>query len=337
MRLRPAIRRHIRNSLVSSGVLRIAGRLRPPAAAILMYHAVSDDAEDYARFIGYDITHNSREFAQQMELLARHYHPVTIDDVRQFVSGAKPLPPKAVAVTFDDGYADNFEVAMPVLNRAGAAASFYVAVEPADTARPPWPARLRHAFFTTRKPQWQDPSGKAWPLIDGPSRQQAFLVAVGGCACLAGTSQDDELRTIEQQLEAEAFAPPKNVMMTWEQVRKLAAAGHVVGSHTLTHPNVAHVAAGELDRELRESKRKLEQVLGRPVTHFSYPAPGLTPHWSEQTIAATRQLGYQTAVTSSTGPVRRGDSPFCLHRVPAPRDFGEFRWYLDCTFLGRAM
>jgi peptidoglycan/xylan/chitin deacetylase (PgdA/CDA1 family) len=127
-------------------------------------------------------------------------------------------------------------------------------------------------------------------------------------------------------------------MMTWEQARQLVGQGHIVGSHTVSHPNLAHLEdEPELRFELEESKRRLGQELASPAIHFSYPCPILQPHWSARSTQICRELGYRTAVTTNSGPVRVGDDPLTLHRLPASKDVDELRWALDCTFLGRAM
>jgi peptidoglycan/xylan/chitin deacetylase (PgdA/CDA1 family) len=117
-------------------------------------------------------------------------------------------------------------------------------------------------------------------------------------------------------------------MMTWQQARRLWQEGHVVGSHGLTHPNMAHIADKDLNYELMESKRKMEDELAMPVVHLSYPAAALTVSWTEHTVAATVQAGYQTAVTTTQGLVSEGDNPLYLRRIGAPDDFDEFRWQL---------
>jgi peptidoglycan/xylan/chitin deacetylase (PgdA/CDA1 family) len=83
------------------------------------------------------------------------------------------------------------------------------------------------------------------------------------------------------------------------------------------------------------SKADLESVVGQPVVHFSYPTPFLfQPHFSQDTIAISRQLGYQTAVTCLRGAVRRSNSALALPRVAAPLDIQEFRWVLEANMLG---
>jgi len=111
-----------------------------------MYHSVMDDPLQAASTLG-GIVHSTKVFREQMELIARDYNTLTLADVLLFVQGEKEPPTRSVAITFDDGYADNFEVAMPVLDQTGVPAAFYVVVDCVENARLPWPARLRYAFY----------------------------------------------------------------------------------------------------------------------------------------------------------------------------------------------
>ena len=154
-----------------------------------------------------------------MEVLARNYSPVTVEGIHLFLAGKKTLPRKPVAVTFDDGYADNPEVAAPVLNRLGIPASFYLTVESVDTGRAPWFCHLRHAFTATRKRSWLDPTGRSWDLADGARREPALSAVSEHLTRLVGSAQQEALQAIERHLDVEPLAPKKQLMMTWEQAK----------------------------------------------------------------------------------------------------------------------
>jgi len=324
----------IKRCLIASGATRTAGIFASKKAVILMYHSVMDDPTRLALSLG-EIIHSTAVFRGQMELLARKYHPVSLDDVLLFVRGEKDLPARPVVLTFDDGYADNHDVAMPILNQTGVPATFYVTVNCVETGTLPWPSHLRHAFLTTRRSQWEEAGGTIWPLKQAAERQQAFQCASGHAARLAGQLQNEFVHSVEAQLEVVPPDKTEKLMMTWEQVRGLAANGHSVGSHTLTHPNMAHITDGEAATEMAQSKHQLEQALRAPIVHFSYPCPALSPHWKKSTLELSRKLGYLTAVTTDAGQVRRHDDPLSLHRTRPTKDVDGLHWNLECSFLGQ--
>jgi peptidoglycan/xylan/chitin deacetylase (PgdA/CDA1 family) len=330
-------KRWMKNGLLASGALRLAGRLRGPGVVILMYHSVLDHPEQNAHTIGVTNTHSTANFRWQMEHLARNYTPVNVSELLQFLEGRKPMPRRAVAVTFDDGYADSFEVAAPVLNSLGIRAAFYLTVDCIERGRPPWATRLRYAFSTTERDRWADDKQGRYPLGDASQRRAAYLAACGLCAPLTGKAQEEAVHAIERELDVEPFVAKDRLMMTWDQVRKLSKAGHTIGSHTMTHPNVAYLGDDDLDFELAESKRKLDVELGAPVVHFAYPGAALEPIWTDRTLAKCKEVGYSTAVTTTSGVVRGHDNPLCLRRLGARRENDGLVWDLQNTFLGRAM
>ena len=323
----------IKRGLMASSITRLVGRFNGKGVVILMYHSVMDEPGRESSTLG-GIIHSTAVFRRQMELIAREYMPVTLDDVLFFVRGEKELPPRAVVVTFDDGYADNHEVAVPILDRVGVPATFYIIADCVETAKLPWPSRLRYAFFTSKESWWKQDK-TIWSLGDLEKRDRAFLHACDLCATLAGETQEAFVRRIDGELNVEAVKPTKRLMMTWGQARDLVKKGYIVGSHTMTHPNMAYIAAADATRELKESKRKLEAALNSPTIHFSYPCPALSPHWNERTREISLDVGYQTAVTTNGGMVRRQDDPLSLRRIPPTKDVDGLRWNLECTFLRR--
>jgi len=334
--MRVARKTWMKRTIEATGVLRLAGHLRRRGVAILMYHSVMPEPERHSTTLG-EIIHSTELFRREMEEIARNNNPVSLDDVLLFVDGKKQLPARPVVVTFDDGYSDNPEFAAPILNEFGIPGVFYVTVGCLDTATPPWVARLRYAFHTTNRPCWSV-NGSRWALGSAADREQAFTAASERCARLTGKTQETFVSRIEHELDSGALPDQQRLMMSWDQARRLVSQGHIVGSHTMTHPNLAHVAdEADLRFELAQSKSRLEHELKAPAIHFSYPCPILQPHWSARSVQICRELGYRTAVTTNSGPVYSGDDPLTLRRVPASKDLDELRWALDCTFLGRAM
>lgn len=323
----------VKRSLVKTGAMRLASRFASPGVAIVMYHSVMDEPRAEANTLG-GVIHSTADFRGQMELVARHFSPVTIDDALQFVRGGKDLPARPVVITFDDGYADNYQVAAPVLKAVGVPATFYVTVECVEKQKLPWPARIRYSFLGTKKTAWTEPQGDSWPLNDLEERMRAFERALPYCGKLAGEEQEAFVQSVERELGA-GIPRSHQLMMTWDEVRGLVQEGHIVGSHTMTHPNMAHVKRDDLKREFAESKRALEKELRSPVVHFSYPCPVLQPHWAEHTVSESRQSGYETAVTTDGGLVRRNDNPLCLRRIRPTKDVDGLRWNLESVFLGR--
>lgn len=324
----------IKKTLIHTGAMRVASAFAAHGVAIIMYHSVMDDPCSARLTLG-NIVHSTEVFRRQMEVIARHFHAVSLDDVLSFLRGERSLPRRAVVVTFDDGYADNYQIAKAVLAPMGMPAVFYVTVDCIERQRLPWPSLLRYAFLTSKKDRWRENDGKVWFLSSVEHRIQAFARASERCGSLSGETLEVFVESVRHQLCTEPPQPVQRPMMTWEELRELERNGQVVGSHTMTHPNMAHVAEVEMRSELWEAKAKLEKELRTPIVHFSYPCPALQPHWSERTVNATRDIGYKTAVTTNGGLVRSHDDPLSLRRIRPTKTVDGFRWNLECAFLGR--
>ena len=323
-----------KRAILASGALRL---ISPGAtAAILMYHSVMPEPAAHSDSLG-GIIHSESEFRAQMELLARDYHPVSLNEVVDGLNSQKDLPSRSVVVTFDDGYTDNSEVAMPILNQLGIPAAFYVTVDCVEQCKLPWPSRLRFAFRKTKLRAWVDSRGAAWQLDDSDSRERAYLVSCDDCCQLSGKVQEDFVRSVEEQVQAAVPGDLSSLIMSYDQIRSLAQHGHIVGSHTMTHPNMAYIPEQDAKAELAESKQRLERELKVTIRHFSYPCPAMTPHWNEKTVAQSRSVGYDSAVTTNGGVTRCGDNPLSLKRIRPTKTAEGLRWNLECAFAGRAV
>jgi peptidoglycan/xylan/chitin deacetylase (PgdA/CDA1 family) len=328
-----------KKAMINSRALKFMNKVTTGHVAILKYHSIKDEPRLYDDSIDPGIIISTADFKEHMEIVSKQFNPVTINDVVLYALGEKKVPKRAVAVTFDDGYADNFTIAAPILEHFGIRAAFYVTVDSIGATLPPWFIRVRHAIWASRKQEWvAPPNEQIFKLENRSTRIASLHHACKQCANLVGPQQEEAVKAIEDALGVEPFVPKEPFMMTWDKIRKLDERGHIIGSHTLTHPNLAHVGEKELHWELSESKRIIENELDAPVDHFSYPNPALTPHLTKQTIAAVRKASYKTAVISAPGgPVSAGRSPSLLNRISVPSERHEFLWTLEWTLLGRHM
>jgi peptidoglycan/xylan/chitin deacetylase (PgdA/CDA1 family) len=318
---------------------RLLSKLVSRRIIILQYHSVRPEAETHYDVIGQGIIHPSKVFESQMQMVAGSCSPVMIDDVVDYINGLKDIPKRAVVITFDDGFKDNYDIAMPILERYGLRAVFYLTVEYMDGNKAPWFCRLKHAFQTTTLRDWRNPmTQQEWNLRDSQQRKEARWSSIVNCAQLAGIRQHESVCAIEQSLEVSPLSGSGRLMMDWKEVQLLHRRGHIIGSHTLTHPSLGSVSANDMYSELEGSKHILERHLGAPVCHFSYPDPVITlPRpWTDKAVLLTKGLGYRTAVTCIPGSVRRGDNPLLLRRVAAPIERDCFQWVMETGFAGRA-
>jgi len=306
-------------------------------AVILRYHSIKKNPEIHEKEIDLSIMHSEDEFQQHMEYLARHANVVTMDEIAQAFDSNKKLPSGSIAVTFDDGFKDNFEVARPIMNRFGIRSTIYVTTDYIKNGKTPWFVRLRYSFLNSENKEWTDNMENKTYLLDGADQaKKAFSKVCDYCCVLSDSEQEDYIRSIEKELCVPELSTD-NMVMTFEDLRVLQSDGHTIGSHTISHPNLAYLNDKEIRYEMEESKKILESELKTDVVHFSYPNPALQPNWSNATTDICSQLKFKTAVLSEPGVVRREDNPLLLKRMHVPGGLDEFIWDLKNTQLGRAV
>jgi len=276
---------------------------------MLRYHSIQDDQRRFEHTIP-GIMHSIKGFRTQMEYLSRNLTPISLDDMPQMLTGEKRIPRRACVVTFDDGYRDNLEVAAGILEKYGICGVFYVTTGPID-GKPPWFCRLRQAM-----------------------RHHSYHEFLEHSRAMAKSNHQEREMRLQSIGAGDQPVGDLDLMMNWEQVCQLQHRGHIVGSHSLTHPNLAQVDPAEAEREISNSRTKLEKETGMVIKHFSYPHPILKPCHNNLTAEMCRKAGYETATITSSGTVSAGDNPLTLRRLAVPQEFDEFRWTVEKTLTG---
>lgn len=304
------------------GLLRALGRLhdhRHTALTILAYHRVMPtDALSAYPFDPELISATPAQFESQMAYVRRYASPVSLDQIRAHLDGEANLPPRAVAVTFDDGFGDTYRYAFPILKRHAIPATVFVATGYVDSGEPFW---FELAAYLVHRVDPFDlevgaggvrlPSGPSLPERARSLRQlHKVLKRLPNAQRLSLLS--DWARRFAPQIAYGALDVGRP--MSWAQVREMAAAGIAFGSHSVTHPNLTQLADPDLDWELGESKRALEEKLQREVRTLAYPI-GNRDSFDARVIEATRRAGFTLGVSYLPGAnALPGLDRFELHR-----------------------
>ena len=307
------------------------------SAVILRYHSIKKCPEIHDNEIDLSIMHSEEEFHQHMEYLSQHANVVTMDEIAHSFDSNKKLPNGSIAVTFDDGFKDNFDVARPIMNHFGIRSTIYVTTDYIKYGKTPWFVRLRYSFLNSSIKEWVDTKENRTYLLDsGEQAKSAFSKVCDYCCVLSAIEQENYVRSIESELGIPELST-NDMVMDFEDLRTLQSDGHTIGSHTISHPNLAYLTDKDIRYEMEESKKILESELDTEIVHFSYPNPALDPNWSDATTEICRQLKFKTAVLSEPGVVRPKDNPLLLKRMHVPGGLNEFVWDLKNTQIGRAI
>ena len=229
------------------------------------------------------------------------------------------LPARAAALTFDDGYADNHNQALPILKRHGLPCTFFIATGFLDGGRM-WNDTIIESIRACPSPALdlrglQTAAGQTldqYPVHDLASRRATVQALITRVKYLAPVARQLLVDAIAERAQVRL---PTDLMMTSEQVRALRRAGMQIGAHTVSHPILASLQHEQAREEMRNSKHQLETLLGEKIKLFAYPngKPGVDylPHVHP---AIAEELGFEAAVSTHWGTARAGVDPFQLPR-----------------------
>ncbi|WP_234814961.1 polysaccharide deacetylase family protein [Noviherbaspirillum denitrificans] len=308
----------------SSVAGRAAMRLLSPGKgdarlSILIYHRVLP-----ARDPLFPGEVDAQDFERQMRLVQSSFNIIPLADAVRALRN-KTLPPRAACITFDDGYADNAEVALPILRRLGIPATFFIATGFLDGGRM-WNDTVIELVRAAPGPLL-DLEAVGFGRIDVASilqRQQAISSLIGKLKYLPLQERQDR---IDAMCDHASLSLPDKLMMTSGQVRELHGAGMEIGGHTVNHPILARLDAKAARREIAEGKEALEGIIGAPVRLFAYPNGKPARDYLAEHVGIVRELGFDAAVSTAWGATASDPDLYQLPRF-TPWDQGANKFLL---------
>ncbi|SKB75759.1 Predicted xylanase/chitin deacetylase [Luteibacter sp. 22Crub2.1] len=340
----PGIRGRLGELCYSSGLLHPLQRVRAwwqRDLRILAYHRVMPlpDPDTY-EFDLELISTPPAEFREQMIRIRKFFRPMRLTDIVAALDAGEALPPDTVAITFDDGYDDNYRIAAPILDEVGVPATFFVSTGHLDTGRPYGYDWLVHMILVTGAPRLQLPELGIDIVLppDRASRRRIagnVLLRMKWLDALGQTAMTERLEQEWDMPSADA-RPPDCRPMTWDQAREMEASGHEFGSHGVHHRMLARLPEDEMEREIRASKATLDRELRHPSILMSYPVGG-DRAYNEAVIAATRNAGFRLACSyiCGTNP-EPSENRYALHRLPVEANMGP-GWFAAMLALPQLM
>ena len=296
---------------------------------VLLYHRVNRRPGTFS------IERTTPEsFRGQMTYLARNFHVMALAEIVRRVEAGEPLPPRVVAVTFDDGYEDNYTDAFPILHELGLPATIFLTTGCIGTGTSLWYDRVICAFEHTSKRRVSLPGAEdATGLNDPRTRAREATRAL---YALMRLSNEERLKAQERlidELGGTGDGSSLPAMLTWEQVRVMAVGGIDFGAHTVSHPILTRLPTREAEREMTESRKAIEERLGRAVDLFAYPV-GRRSEYSQEVVDAVARSGFRAALTTDAGTNLPGDDMLLLRRLkPLGEDVPSFALGLGAQYL----
>ena len=311
---------------------------RGGTCVVLAYHRVIDTPTDpQLQNI------SPARFAEQMAVLAARYTPIPAGLLVEHIEAHRPLPPRAVVVTLDDGYANNLRNALPVLRAHGVPATVFVASGLVGSERLTWideleelvlrPAELPSTLalpVSNGRRTFELPAGSygapdpAWsaaaPAVD--ARTATYVALADTLLRFSPAERARALASLRNQIGLDPMADEGRRMLSAAELRTLADNDLItVGAHTDRHARLASLPPGQQEQEIVGGVAELGRVLGRTVELFAYPYGGATDY-TERTVALVRRAGIRAAFTTRYGVATPWSDRWRLPRVSAARHTG---------------
>ena len=307
------------------------------APLVLLYHRVDNLSLD-PQLLSVTPDH----FKQHLEIIRRKGCPMPLGDMVRALQRNEKLPRKAVAITFDDGYADNLINAKPLLERYDVPSTVYVTSGYVGTSREFMADQLESLFLlpgtlpvnlkmTLRGHVYDWDLGKDrsygedacqanrhWHVESSEIPTIRHKVYLALCQLIYDLPSVEQ-RTILNELLCWAGRTPHgrstHRAMTASEIAVLAKSGLIdVGSHTVEHPSLASLSLDDQRGEIIRSKADLEAIVERAVTSFAYPF-GTRADYTAETVQIVREAGYVNACSNFPGLILAGTDPWQLPRI----------------------
>lgn len=312
-------------SFVSSGI-------------VLMYHRISDENYD-----PYAINVSLNNFISHVRTVKENFEVISVLDIPFY----KPRRKKFVAITFDDGYKDNLK-AFEILDREKIPATLFMVTghlfeqNPEDVLKTIfWEERLKNIFSVDIKEiifningknihffinDSPDPEAMKVQIFKGEflagkhivSKNTAFSYIYTKLKYIDRRKREEILLSIEKQVGFNSFSLPEIFME--DDIRRISACGFLVGAHTEHHEVLSILSHQDQERQILNSKSKLEKILGKRVETFAYPF-GLADDFSSDTLNIVKKCGFSLAFSGVKGTI----IPFVINRYIIPR-FSVINW-----------
>lgn len=296
--------------------------MRPGKSAgisILIYHRVLARPDPMLEEVP-----DAMEFERQMALLSGFFTVLPLSEAIERLNAGR-LPRLAACVTFDDGYADNAEVALPILRRWEIPATFFISTAFLNGTCM-WNDAIIESVRSARGSllDLRSIGHECYSIGSIEERRQVVSKLLASLKYLSPGDRQDQVKRVANIASVEL---PEGMMMTQEQVRELANAGMEIGGHTVSHPILSSVKDDVARDEIAQGIEELFSISGRRIRYFAYPNGKPGKDYRSRDVEIVRSLGLEAAVTTAWGAARQGADLFQLPRF-TPWDRGPERFML---------
>jgi peptidoglycan/xylan/chitin deacetylase (PgdA/CDA1 family) len=291
--------------------------------------------EDSSKYLskGAVVHHHIKHFKREIAYLKGSFQILSMDEVVNQLKSGKGFRRPSIAITFDDGYLDNYTLAYPFLKKHGVPATIYLTTSLIGTTDRTWTDQIGLAFLETRKDYFNFPQIFGDERVSIKAREEKEQANKKVAEALKQRPDGERRDLIGKLFETLGVSekPERKwddrIMLNWDEVQEMKKNGITIGSHSHTHPILSRMPLQEAKKEISASKKILEKNLGIKVRHFSFPN-GRKEDFSEELRDYCREIGFESicSVIYGANDASKGDV-FALKRVgainPVPMMAGE--------------
>ena len=320
----------ISGNLGVTSALRALRQTFSSEVTILAYHRILDvPNEDEFPFDIELVSASVSQFNQQMEYIKINYQPITFATLLTHLERDEKPPRRAAIITFDDGFADNYHNAFPVLKRLDMPATIFLSTDNIDRQETFWYEKLSYSVMTTNVDKITTPTfGSFMVKKDPESRRKLIMEIITKLKLVPDEIRLTSLNNLYAQLlgNREWQEDARSGPLTWEQIKEMSASNIEFGSHSVSHPVLSRLPLAKLAFEVEHSKYRIESELQKQVQVIAYPVGGLEA-FDENVRHAVKKAGYKLGVSYIPG-IERPDKwdKYALRRVHVER-------YVDAHFF----
>ena len=318
----------------STGVISVLERLPArPGLLVLNYHRIG--LCEQCPFDRDVFSATPAEFDRQLTWLKKRHHVARADEVEGWLDGGRPLRRPVVLLTFDDGYRDNYQNALPILRAHGLQGTFFLVTSYVGSRELPWwksPYWVRHA--RRDKIRLFHPTEVEISLA-GADRSGAIRAVLGAYKSPETTDPVRFLRELEE--ECDVILPSgeeARSFLNWDEAREMFRDGMHIGSHTHTHRLLSKLSAEAQREEMQTSRLELERQLHTSITWLAYPV-GKRTAFNDDSRRSAQATGYRVALSYYGGVNRSAVDRYDVRRasVEADHSLHRFRWRATAALL----
>lgn len=280
--------------------------------AVLLYHRVTNYSTDPQL-----LCVSPDNFDKQLKLVKQKYNCISIEELTDYLTSGKKIPRKSIAITFDDGYADNYLYGLPLLEKNNTQALFYISTGLLNTNTEYWWDAIERIVLLSKTSPVKNEfilKGTKYNLNEIVLKRRLFYERLlAELRTMISSEREEKIAELAHIFSAQTHRQTHR-SLSFEELKALHQSDcAVIGAHTHMHPSLAALSYEEQYNEIVTSKTILETILEEPIFHFSYPF-GSNRDFNSDTVAVCKKLNFTTVAANYPGMVNKHSNKYYFPR-----------------------